>query len=923
MTLTAGTRVGPYEIVALLGAGGMGEVYRARDRKLERDVAIKVLPELFVSDPERVARFQREAKTLAALNHPHIAQIYGLEGQEGRDGQDATAFIVMELVDGADLAQRIAQGPIPVDEALPIARQIAEALEAAHEAGIIHRDLKPANIKLRPDSTVKVLDFGLAKALEPMSGASASVTASPTITTPAMMTGIGVILGTAAYMSPEQAKGRPADKRSDIWAFGAVLYEMLSGARAFKGEDVSDTLAAVLRQEVDWTALTEATPGVLRRLIARCLDRDPKRRLRDIGEARIALDDPAARDTTAGHSSTTDRPIPSTRPLWLRTIPFVLTAIAAAAFAGAIAWISRPSAPQVVSRFTLTIADGQTFASPGRQMLGVSGDGTELVYTALPGRLYRRSMSDLDAKPIQGLEAQQTVTSPVLSPDGLSVAFFTSADSTLKKIAVAGGTAVTLCPADNPYGMSWDDDAIVFGQGTKGVMRVSANGGAPEVLVKAKDGEVMHGPQLLPGRQAVLFTLATSEAGTDRWDKANIVVQSLTTGERRTLIQGGSDARYVPTGHLLFAISGTVFGVPFDVRRLEVKGGPVPLIAGVKRASGALGAPVTGAANFSVSRTGSLVYIPGPVSASMDQLDIVLADGASVKRLKLPPAPYSAPRASPDGQRIAFGTDDGTNTSASVWVYDLSEATTLKRLTFAGHNRFPIWTADGKRVVFQSDREGDLGIFATSADGGGTVERLTKAEPGTAHVPESWSPTGDVFAFSIVAESSQSLWTWSAKSRKATPVDGVRSSTPIGAAFSPDGRWIAYTSTEQRRATVYVRPFPTTDAKYQLFTKDTDQPHHPAWSPSGNAIFYAPGPRGLESVGVTTKPTFAFGNPVAVPRTFNTGAPSVRRLYDVTPDGKFVGLMPAGQTDSSGATAQTIQIVLNWFEELKARVPLR
>jgi len=924
MALAAGARLGSYEIVSPLGAGGMGEVYRARDTTLNRDVALKILPDAFAHDPDRVARFKREAQVLAALSHPHIAAIHGLEQSEG------ILFLELEFVDGEDLARRLGRGPIPVDEAVPIARQIADALEAAHEQGIVHRDLKPANIKIRADGAVKVLDFGLAKALDAGStvssgaGGLSALSMSPTITTPAM-TQLGVILGTAAYMSPEQAKGRTADKRSDIWAFGAVLHEMLSGQRAFKGEDVSDTLASVLRQDVDWTALPDTTPAALRRLIARCLDRDPKRRLRDIGEARIVLDDPAARDTTAERSSAATSPL--AEPLWRRALMIALTAIVASVVAATAAWMLKRSAPiqLPVVRFPLTLPEGQLFTGTGRHMLAVSPDGTQVVYVAAQ-RLYRRALSELETKPIPGLDGLQNVTSPVFSPDGQSVVFYSSGDNALKKIPVTGGAATTLCAADNPYGTSWDGDTVVYGQGSKGIMRVSANGGPPEVLVSAKEGEIMQGPQLLPGGKTILFTLARTADGVESWDKANVVVRSLKSGEQRVLIQG-SDARYVATGHLVYAIRGTVFGVPFDLRRLAVTGGPVPLVEGVRRAStggAAVGSgSLTGAANFGVSRNGSLVYIPGPVSAWSDRVDVIAWDGASVRRLKLPPRPFTGPRVSPDGRRIAIGTEDGKE--ATVWIYELSGATTMRPLTFSGHNRFPVWTPDGKRVVFQSDRDGDLGLFWAAADGSsGAGERLTKAEPKTSHVAESWSPSGNDLIYSVVkSRTDESLWTLSMPGRKAAPFDTVHSTSPIGAVFSPDGRWIAYTSTEPGRgATIYVQPFPPTGSKYQLFTKEADQPHHPVWSPDGRALFYTPGPSGFESVGVTTQPTFTFGNPVATPRPFGPGSPTVRRLYDITPDGKFVGLVPAGQADS-GATTQMIQVVINWTEELRTRVPTK
>ena len=474
---------------------------------------------------------------------------------------------------------------------------------------------------------------------------------SPTITTPAM-TQAGMILGTAAYMSPEQAKGRAADKRSDIWAFGCVLYEMLSGQRAFKGDDVADTLAAVLRQDIDWTALPASTPASVRRLIARCLDRDVRRRLRDIGEARIVLDDPAAPVNGVGEltrpcaAAVAVAPRDSSRAHRDRGRNTSRTA----------AWYFslKPATPLPVTRFPFTLPVGQALPFPAtRHMIALSPDGAQMVYAANTTRLSLRSMSELDVHTIQGTEGYQLVTNPVFSPDGRSVAFYAAADQTIKTIPVTGGAAQTVCPADTPYGMSWGPDGIVFGQGSKGIMRVSPNGGTPDVVVRVKDGEEAHGPQLLPGGQHLLFTLATGTA-LDRWDKARVVVQSVTSGERKTLIEGGSDARYVPTGHIVYALGGRVFAVAFDVHRLEVMGGAAPMVEGVRRSGGS----GTGAAHFSVSSTGSLIYIPGAVSTSSAQWEIALIDRkGGVERLKLPPGPYESPRVSPDGTRIAFGTE--------------------------------------------------------------------------------------------------------------------------------------------------------------------------------------------------------------------------------------------------------------------------
>ena len=915
MALAVGTRLGVYEVIAPIGVGGMGQVLRARDTKLDRDVAIKILPEVFAHDADRLARFQREAKTLASLNHPNIAAIYGLEESGGMTA------LVMELVEGEDLSQQIARGAIPLDEALPIAKQIAEALEAAHEQGIMHRDLKPANIKVRPDGTVKVLDFGLAKAMDPI-GSAPSVSQSPTITTPAM-THAGMILGTAAYMSPEQAKGRVIDKRSDVWAFGCVLFEMLTGKRAFEGEDVSDTLAAVLRGEPDWEALPATTPAPIGKLLRGCLKKDRKERVPDIAVARLEIQEalamPAGSVAATAGSRSTLRP----RPLWKRAIPIAATALLVAALTSVAWWSFKPSAPPpIVTRFSFSLPglpQGQAFLATNSHIVGMSPDGTRIVY-ATNTRLYLRSAWDLEPKAIPGTDSPSFLRTPVFSPDGQSLVFYSAADQVLKRISVNGGAAVTLCPADVPFGISWGVDGIMFGQGSKGIMRVSPNGGQPERLVSVKDGEVAHGPHVLPGGQAMLFTLATG-TGADRWDKAQVVVQSLKSGERKTLVNGGTDARYVPTGHIVYAVRGTLFALPFDAKRLEVAGGPVPIVEGVQRSTGG---GSSGAVQFSFSDTGSLVYIPGPAGAFGAGRALVLADRkGSAEILKLPPGPYEHLRISPDGKRVAFDTDDGKE--AIVWIYDLAGTSSMRRLTFGQKNRFPIWSGDGQRIAFQSDREGDLGIFWQRADGTGTAERLTRPEQGTSHVPESWSPDGKRFLFAATKGSSISLWAFVLEDRKATPFGDVQSRNPINAVFSPDGRWVAYYSNETGRDAIYVQPFPLTGTKYQIPKNDPGQnDHHPVWSSDGKELFYIPALGALAAISVTTRPDFSFGNPVAVPRKFSTGnsAPESMRNYDLTPDGKILGLVDASeQTQSGNSNAPEFRVVLNWFEELKAKVP--
>jgi len=946
--LTVGTRLGPYEIVAQIGEGGMGQVYRATDTKLKRQVAIKILPPALAADADRLARFQREAEVLASLNHPNIAAIYGLEESGG------ITALVMELAEGEDLSEKIeglrAKGSgLPIDEALPIAKQIADALEAAHEQGVIHRDLKPANIKVRTDGTVKVLDFGLAKLVGPAeaglhgepSGAHGDArgvrlqpdfSASPTITTPAM-TQAGMILGTAAYMSPEQARGKTVDKRADIWAFGAVLFEMLTSRRAFPGEDITDTIVSVVSKEPDWSALPAATPAGLRRLLARCLKKDPKARMRDIGEARLQLKELVSGAPEEMPTAVVAQPTPAPRrPLWKRAIPVVAAAVVAGAIVGAASWTIWPPPPSSpVTRFALTLGEGQQFSVVNIQSLAVSPDGARIVYVA-NNQLYLRSLSDLEARPIPGTLQASTPGMPVFSLDGQSIAFYSREDQAIKKIAVSGGAAVTICPADISFmGMTWDSGGIVFGQGSKGILRVSANGGQPAVLASVKNGEVAHGPQVLPGGDWVLFNFATA-ATTEGWDKARIVVQSLKTSERKTLIAGGSDARYVPTGlsspkraereggHLVYAVGGVMFAVPFDLRSLAVTGGPVPVVEGVKRSA----VSTYGTAQLSVSSTGSLVFVPGPVSASTGQSDLALIDrNGTTQPLKLPPAPYEYPRLSPDGKRIAVGSDDGKE--AIVWIYDLSGATSIRRLTLGGRNRVPVWSADGEHVAFQSDREGDLAIWWQRADGTTPAERLTKPDKDTAHVPESWSPDGKTVLFSVAKGSSYAVAALSFPDKKVTLFGGIQTALPPAAVFSPDGKWVAYSAAtpEGVSSSLFVQPFPATGATYPI---SKGPGIHATWAPDGKELFYgAGGGPGMVAVSVTTRPTFTFGNPVPVPRLFGERGRTFERNHDITRDGKrFLGVVAVGQNGASGApAAPQIQVVLNWFEELKARVPTK
>jgi serine/threonine-protein kinase len=899
MPVTIGSQLGSHEITALLGKGGMGEVYRARDSKLKRDVAIKILPEEFARDPERISRFQREAEVLASLNHPNIAAIYDVQEASG------SRYLVLELVEGETLADRLRRGPIPVEEALHIARDICEALESAHEKGVIHRDLKPGNVKVTPEGKVKVLDFGLAKALE-AAPASATMSNSPTLSLAG--TNIGVILGTAAYMSPEQARGRPADQRSDVFSFGCVLYEMLTGRQAFQGEEVSDVLASVLKTEANLSLLPANLNPRIREVLRRCLEKNPKLRWHAVGDVRVEID-----SILANPGGITVEQIDTARimPLWKRAVPIVIAVILTAAIAGGAVWYFKPAPTPAVTRFPVTLGEGQRFQFTSRTLVAISPDGSQFIYEA-NRRLYHRLMSELDARPIPGTETFTAVGNPIFSPDGRSIAFWAASDLTLKKMPITGGAAITICPADNPWGISWGADGIVFGQGPKGIMRVSANGGKPELLVSVKAGELAHGPQMLPGGDAVLFTLASGDGNLEQWDNGRVVVQSLKSGERKTLIERGSDARYVPTGHIVYAFGGTLFAVPFDLRRLEVSGGQVPVVEGVRRA----GSP-TGAAHFSFSNTGSLVYVPGPISAlNGEQQVLALMDRkGNIETLKVPPQSYRFLRSSPDGKRVAFTSERSNETN--VWIYDLGGTTAPRQLTVGGANRYPVWSFDGERIAFQSNREGDLAIFWQRADGVGTAERLTKPEEGVAHIPDSSSPDGQYLSFTSTKGTEAAVWILSLKDKKTTAFEQAPSKIIRNSAFSPDGHWLAYNGNETGNTPtkVWVQPFPnTTGARYPVFDFDGQ----PFWSPDGKELFYNSAGQ-ISAVSITTKPSFAFGAATRLPPGLPATNPvTTPRQFDITRDGRFI--FPVDQTSNGAAAAPQIQVVLGWFEDLRQRM---
>jgi serine/threonine protein kinase/Tol biopolymer transport system component len=894
--LKTGTKLGPYEIVAPVGVGGMGEVYQARDTKLGRNVAIKVLPSAFVHDPERLARFQREARMLAALNHPNIATIYGLEHSEG------VHYLVMELVPGQTLAERISKGALPVEEALKVAGQVAEALEAAHERGVIHRDLKPANVKVTPEGRVKVLDFGLAKAFAGDGGLDLSH--APTVT--AMGTEEGRILGTPAYMSPEQARGKPVDKRTDIWAFGCVLYELLTARRAFRGETLSDTVAAILEREPDWQALPFTTPTQIRDLLRRCLQKDKNLRRRDAGDASIEIHDALSAPAT----ETKPAAVPQQFTRWRRVVALGLAGVALLAIGFIATWNRKPSSVQPVTRTVINLPLGQQLAGlENGPAVALSPDGTHLAYVARQSgiqQLYLRAMDSLEAKSIPGTEG---AVNPFFSPDGQWVGFF--AGGKLKKVSVSGGAALTLVDVAYPGGVSWGRQGMIafLPDAVSALQQVSDAGGTPQPLTRFEKGEVSHSwPEFLPDGKAVLFAAAPNAIN---WSNSQVAVQSLGTGERRNLIQGGTQPRYAPSGHLVYAQGGNLMAVPFDPQRMAVMGTAVPVVEDI------LQSPTGGYAQYSFSATGSLVYVPGGVQGTQSKLVWISRNGAE-QPLAAPAHAYLGPRVSPDGQRVAVGIAEQ---ETQIWLYDLSRET-LTRLTFEGnYNYAPVWTPDGKRIAFQSNKEGPLNLFWQLADGSGGLERLTTSE--YLHAPQSWSPDGQLLAFIEINPTTQrDIWVLrmgdpsagSGQVRKAQPFLRTRFDE-TAPRFSPHGRWLAYISDESGRYEIYVQPYPGPGGKWQISTEGGTEP---VWNPNGRELFYRSGDK-MMAVDIATQPGFAAGTPRMLFERRYEPAPFPAANYDVSSDGQRFLMLKSIEQEQAAPTQ--INVVLNWFEELKQKVP--
>jgi serine/threonine protein kinase/Tol biopolymer transport system component len=934
-----GQRLGPYEIGSLLGAGGMGDVYRGRDSRLGREVAIKILPHAFTADAERRARFEREARLLAALNHPNIGAIYGFEEREGIHA------LVLELVEGETLEQRLrccepSRG-LPIGEALAIARQLTDALEAAHERGIVHRDLKPANIILQGawaqpppassadsssraagDVTVKVVDFGLAKV---GGGESAhDLTHSPTMTIGG--TSEGVILGTAAYMSPEQARGRVVDKRTDIWAFGCVLYELLTGRKAFDRDTVSDTIAAILERQPDWSVLPETTPSTIRRLLQRSLEKDPKRRLHDIADARIEIDDascePIASVMPMGSIGAAPRSMATPRTVQgLAVAAVVLVALGAGA---AVTWwpgrITSPRLP--LARLMISLPATQTLERGSFPPVALSPDGKLLVYAAAVngGRthLYMRPLDELAARALPSTEGAST---PFFSPDGRWLAFY--ANGLLKKVSVAGGVPLTICDAPPVSSATWgENNTIVFATTlpSSGLWLVSANGGDPAQLTTPKADEAQHGyPQLLLGRSQVLFSVRIRNA----W---HLALLALKDRDWRLLGNGrviGEGAQYLPTGHLVYAQSGGLVATPFDPSRGNLDQPPVPLLERIEtsRFGGAYFAVAAGA--------GALVYVPGGATMADRTLLRVDRDGR-VAPLVEARARYEFPAFAPDGRRLAVTIP--SESGSDIWIIDLGRGTRI-RFTAGSTSAFPVWAPDGSKMAFQSTAPGPWNLFWKPLDANAEAQPFLKAAdaslvpswpntgadllPGTLptlsgagpQFPMSWSPDGSTLAFHERKPSGErDIWVGSPGSDPVpfliTPFD-ERSPR-----FSPDGKWLAYVSDESGRDDVYVQPFPGPGPKWLV---STDGGIDPVWSKDGRELFYRHDDQMMVAV-VAPKGEFSASRPQRLfEARFDAGDNGPN--YDVSPDGRWF-VMPRG---NRGAVPGELHLVLNWFGEVTAR----
>jgi Tol biopolymer transport system component len=890
-----------YRILSKLGEGGMGAVFRATDTKLNRDVAIKILPDAFAADPDRLARFAREAQVLASLNHPNIAAIYGLEERA----------LVLELVEGPTLADRIAQGPIPGEEALPIARQIAEALEYAHERGIVHRDLKPANVKVTPEGRVKVLDFGLAKALggDPAAGDPAS---SPTLTMRATMAGL--ILGTAGYMSPEQAKGKPVDCRADIWAYGVLFVEMLTGVSMYQGETVSETLASVIKDKPDLERLPASTSPAIRRLLRRCLDKDPRRRLQSIGEARIAIDDAPLEEAAVAPAPAAAAPARGSR--W--TLAAVAVCALAAIACGVGWWRSMRPVERRMMRFSVDL--GPDSIRGGQITAAISPDGQRLAYMVRgPGGLSHLATRLLDQSAGAVLAGTGNAEHPFFSPDSQWIGFF--AEQKMKKISVQGGAAVTLCETTGPPRGAWwaEDGNIIANIDNSRLFRVPSAGGNPELVGKPEQhGErTWRWPQVVNHGQTVIFTGAATAIGLG-YENANIEALSLKSGQVKVLQRGGYFGRYLPSGHLTYIHQGTLFAAAFDLERLEVVGSPAPVVEEVA------GVSAQGGGQLDFSGTGTFVYLSGKGPDSTWALSWIDATG-NADPVWVNGTAILTPKLSPDGKRIA-GAIGG-----DIHVYDIARGSST-RLTFnaAEQNRRLVWAPDGKHLVYSSQTNDGWVLSWIRADGASQPYKLYGIGGGETGVisPGSFSPDGRRLAIAqldAAGQSSKIVVLPLDLSDAERPVPGMPETVVSDAGgngdpmFSPDGRWLAYIVFGSQGAQVFVRPYPATatSGRWQV----AGAGRFPLWAPNGRELFYQSSDGRLWSVAVhTSGQSFSAGKPqpwgsAAVARTGGFMS------FDIAGDGRrFLGF-PTSASASEDKSGVHVQVLLNFFDELKRRVP--
>ena len=955
MALTSGTTLGVYRVSGLLGKGGMGEVYRARDEKLGREVALKVLPSEFASNPDRLARFGREARLLASLSHPNIAGIHGLE----ESGE--TTFLVLELVEGETLAERLGR-PLSTEQSLRLALQIAAALEAAHARGVIHRDLKPGNIKVAPDGTVKVLDFGLAKAFGP-DGIETDVANSPTLSVAA--TAQGMILGTAGYMSPEQARGEEVTKQADIWAFGCILFEMLSGRQTWPGRSVTDVIASLVAREPEWSRLPAGLHPRVRFALERCLEKEPADRYHDITDVRLeiakALADPGAAAVVTARE--TRRP----GRTWVLAASAALAIIAA----GLAGWFLKPEPARPIVRFMASLpAPFQQASIPPFSVLAISKDGKRWAISTI-NRLYVREAADAEARLVQGITAQAAI-SPTFSPDGEWLAYVDAPSTTsttglaIRKLPVTGGTPQTVAPLANlastaeilGVDVSWDDRNMLTWVQHEGIMQVSASGGKPELVVRAQEGESLGSPQVLPGGDAILFT-ATTATGLNRWETAEIVVQAFGSEERTVVWRGGRNGRYVPTGHLVFAQGSTLFAVPFDLRRHAVTGGQTPLVEGLP----SFGVPIASdTAQFAVSDAGSLLYLTGGAPQTIGIGNRPPPRGlAWVDRkgnqtpIRIRPDDYTTARISPDGSKVALviGNPVGNDSATDIWVYDLATENS-RQLTFdKADDDGPVWTSDSKRLYYRSFQDGDemhSGVYWVPADGGAPT-RVAMSKDFPYALPWSLSADGQTMAL-VSARTLQDVDLATLDIRSPSPeASAPKPPSPEASAskgesafrvllkgpprilseptIAPNGQWVAYLQAEPNgMSEIDIRPFP--DVARQRYPVGNGG--NPVFSRDGSELFFFDG-QGLSTAPIAYNPSLRIGAVQSLFRAqfwYGVGGPNgnLGRAWDVDRKGeRFLMIqMPGAATpakDAPPAPPIQISVVLNWLDELKARTSAR